>query len=156
MGKTVSRISGALHVGASGFGPLLPGDPEVKRHRFDPRLLHSFQRRPVAQRPVQTPGVIRAPVLVQPPLQLQGVWDFLILRKGGLFMKKKLVRFVFKMALLGLSLSIVYAFLPPRMGTVEALKLGFSAAVLVTGVLFFLDRAIFFFGKLLRRKGNGL
>ena len=59
-------------------------------------------------------------------------------------MKKKLVRFVFKMALLGLSLSMVYAFLPPRMGTVEALKLGFSAAVLVTGVLFFLDRAIFF------------
>ncbi len=48
-----------------------------KRYHFDPLGLHNQKRRPVAQRLVQTSGVVEVPLLVQRPLQFQGVSDLL-------------------------------------------------------------------------------
>ena len=60
-----------------GEGPKEGCSASRKRYHFDPLGLHNLQRRPVAQRLVQTPGVVEVPVLVQRPLQFQGVSDLL-------------------------------------------------------------------------------
>ncbi|AEB12852.1 hypothetical protein Marky_2129 [Marinithermus hydrothermalis DSM 14884] len=60
---------------------------------------------------------------------------------------RKLVDFAFRIMLLGFMLSMVYFFFPPHMEITEALRLGFFAAILITGILLLIDYGIFFIRK---------